>query len=154
MVPPPSKSIFMTLIIDNPTVEQVLQPSEMIKALELAARELANGGAVNAPPYRDFTPRDGKDYGPKFPADGNPTHHMFTSLTGAIAKLDVTADRIDSDIVTYIERDGAVLQRRFPGTPDRKFVAWFSSTAREQANCSPSSMTAISRNSVSQGLAR
>lgn len=121
MSEPPSKAKRMTLIIDNPTVEQVLKPGEIIGALELAARELANGGAINAPPYRVFTPRDGKDYGPKFPAGGHPTHHMFTSLTGAIAGLDVTADRIDSDIVTYIERDGAVLQRRFPGTPDRKF---------------------------------
>lgn len=111
----------MTLIIDNPTVEKILKPSEVINSLELAARELATGGAINAPPYRVFTPRDGKDYGPKFPQGGNPTHHAFTSLTGAIAALDVTADRIDSDIITYVEREGSVLQRRVPGTPDRKF---------------------------------
>ncbi len=57
----------MTLIIDNPTVEKVLKPSEIISSLENAARELALGGAVNAPPYRVFTPREGKDYGSQFP---------------------------------------------------------------------------------------
>ena len=111
----------MTLIIDNPTVEKVLKPSEIISSLENAARELALGGAVNAPPYRVFTPREGKDYGSQFPAGGHPTHHAFTSLCGAIANLDVTADRIDSDIITYVEREGRVHQRRVPGTPDRKF---------------------------------
>lgn len=111
----------MTLIIDNPTVEKVLQPGDIIDALELGARELATGGAINAPPYRVFTPRKESDYGPQFPRGGNPTHHAFTSLTGAIASLDVTADRIDSDIITYLESDGRVNQRRVPGTPDRMF---------------------------------
>ncbi len=40
----------MTLVIDNPTVEKVLKPSEINRVLENAARELASGGAVNAPP--------------------------------------------------------------------------------------------------------
>lgn len=111
----------MTWIIDNAAVEKVLKPAEIIAALEYAARELAVGNAVNAPPYRVLTPRDGKDYGARFPAGGSPTHHAFTSLTGAIAGLDVTADRIDSDIITYLHRAGNVQQRRVPGTPDRKF---------------------------------
>lgn len=111
----------MTMIIDNPTVEQVLTAEGINSSLELAARELATGGAVNAPPYRVFTPREEKDYGPQFPSGGDPAHHAFTSLTGAIAELDVTADRIDSDVITYVERDGRLLQRRVPGTPDRKF---------------------------------
>ena len=46
----------MTLIIDNPTVELVLKPAEVNAALEMAALEIATGGAVNAPPYRVFTP--------------------------------------------------------------------------------------------------
>ena len=99
----------MTLIIDNPTVEKVLKPAEINDALEVAALELATGGAINAPPYRVFTPRDADDYRdhPKFPeGGGNPTHHSYTSLTGAIAKLDVTSDRVDSDIITYFEQDG------------------------------------------------
>ena len=78
----------MTLIIDNPTVEQVLKPSEVNAALEMAALELATGGAINAPPYRVFTPRDPAEYAdhPRFPeGGGESTHHGFTSLTGAIA---------------------------------------------------------------------
>ena len=114
----------MTLIIDNPTVEKVLKPAEINDALEVAALELATGGAINAPPYRVFTPRDADDYRdhPKFPeGGGNPTHHSYTSLTGAIAKLDVTSDRVDSDIITYFEQDGRTLQRRVPGRKDGKF---------------------------------
>ena len=79
----------MTLIIDNPTVEKVLNPSEVNDALELAALELATGGAINAPPYRVFTPRDPDDYRdhPRFPeGGGNPTHHSYTSLSGAICQ--------------------------------------------------------------------
>ena len=113
----------MTLIIDNKAVEKVLKPAEINDALEYAARALAMGEAVNAPPYRVFTPREGSKeiYGPRFPEGGDPTHHAFTSLTGAIAGLDVTAERIDSDIITYFRDNGRVLQRRVPGTPDRKF---------------------------------
>src|SRR5581483_11899976 len=54
-------------------------------------------------------------------AGGQPTHHSFTSLTGAIAKLDVTSDRVDSDIITYFEQDGRTLQRRVPGRKDGQF---------------------------------
>ena len=114
----------MTLIIDNPTVEKVLDPPEVNDALELAARELATGGAVNAPPYRVFTPRDPDEYRghPKFPeGGGDPTHHSYTSLSGAIAELEVTTDRIDSDIITYFEQDGRTLQRRVPGRTDGRF---------------------------------
>ncbi len=68
----------MTLVIDNPTVEKVLTAAAVNGALENAARELATGGAVNAPPYRVFTPREEKDYGAQFPAGGHPTHHAFT----------------------------------------------------------------------------
>src|SRR4029079_17520525 len=113
-----------TLITENPTVEKVLKPAEINDALEVAALELATGGAINAPPYRGFTPRDADDYRvhPKSPEGGvNPTHHSYTSLTGAIAKLDVTSDRVDSDIITYFEQDGRTLQRRVPGCKDARF---------------------------------
>ena len=68
--------------------------------------------------------RDADDYRdhPKFAeGGGDPTHHSYTSLTGAIAKLDVTSDRVDSDIITYFEQDGRTLQRRVPGRKDGKF---------------------------------
>ena len=68
------------LVIDNLTVEQVLTAPEVVDALEHAHKALSTGDAINAPNYRVFTPRDGKDYGPKFPEGGNPTHHAFTSL--------------------------------------------------------------------------
>src|SRR5258705_1440611 len=126
----------MTLIVDNPTVEKVLKPAEINDALEVAALELATGGAINSPPYRVFTPRDADDYRdhPKFPAGGgNPTHHSYTSLTGAIAKLDVTSDRVDSDIITYFEQDGRTLQRRGPGRQEGKIcglIYFYSSRPR------------------------
>ena len=111
----------MTLIIDNKAVEQVLSPSEVIKSLENAAKELATGGAVNSPPYRVFTPRSASEFDDRLPKGAAPIHHAFTSLNGAIANLEVTADRIDSDIITYFENQGRVQQKRIPGTQDRKF---------------------------------
>jgi ornithine cyclodeaminase/alanine dehydrogenase-like protein (mu-crystallin family) len=109
------------LVIDNPTVEKVLTVPEVIDALEECHRALSNGEAINAPNYRVFTPRSGKDYGPRFPEGGHPTHHAFTSLTGSIASIDITSDRVDSDIITYVRREGRLRQIRVPGTKDRKF---------------------------------
>ena len=114
----------MTLVIDNPTIERILKPSEVNDALEMAALEIANGGAVNAPPYRVLTPLNADDYRnhPRFPAvGGDPVHHCFTSLTGAIAKLDVTSDRVDSDVITYFQHGDRLLQRRVPGRTDGYF---------------------------------
>lgn len=111
----------MTLIIDNPTVEQVLTPREAIDALEEAHRELALGRAVNSPPYRVFTPRHREEFGEAFPEGGDPTHHNFTSLTGAIAELDVVCERVNSDFITYLERGGHLREIRVPNTHDRKF---------------------------------
>jgi len=73
-----------------------LTAAEVIDALEECHRALASGQPVNSPPYRVFTPRSAAEYGPQFPEGGEPTHHSFTSLTGAIATLDVTSDRVDS----------------------------------------------------------
>lgn len=111
----------MPLVIDNAAVEQVLRPADVNASMEIAARELALGGAVNSPPYRVLTPRNAQDYGSQFPEGGDPTHHSFTSLTGAIASLGVTADRVDSDIITYLQGGETVRQVRVPGTPDRMF---------------------------------
>ena len=44
------------MIVDNPTVEQVLTTHEVIDALENVHRDLATGQAINSPPYRVFTP--------------------------------------------------------------------------------------------------
>ncbi len=109
------------LVIDNPTVEKVLTVPDVIDALEECHRALASGQAVNAPNYRVFTPRSPEEYGPRFPEGGHPTHHAFTSLTGSIATLDITSDRVDSDIITYVRREGRLRQIRVPGTKDRKF---------------------------------
>lgn len=109
----------MTLIIDNKAVEDVLEPGKIVDALDLAARELAAGRAINSPPYRVLTPRNPADYNA---APGTEVaHHSFTSLSGAIAALNVTSDRIDSDIISY-QRDerGGLRRVRIPGTRDRK----------------------------------
>lgn len=109
----------MTLIIDNPTVEQVLRPDEVVDALEDAQAQLARGQAVNAQPYRLLTPRDAADYGA--PDGTSPAHHAYTSLSGAIATLDVICDRIDSDIIGYVPTDSGPRRVRFPAHPDRKY---------------------------------
>jgi alanine dehydrogenase len=107
----------MTLVLDNPTVEQLLTVDDVLDCLEQAHRDLAVGQAVNAPPYRVFTPRT-KD---EFPEAGDPIHHSYTSLTGAIARWNVVCDRIDSDVIHYVWQDGFLRERRLPASPDRKF---------------------------------
>jgi alanine dehydrogenase len=109
----------MTLIIDNPTVEEILEPAAVIDALEDGHRELAAGRAVNAQPYRVLTPRRAADYG--VAGDVDPAHHALTSLSGAISKLDVACDRVDSDIIGYQTTAEGVRRVRIPASPDRRF---------------------------------
>lgn len=112
----------MTLIIDNAAVEQVLKPAEINDALEAAHVDLAQDRAANSQPYRLLTPVDPADYGDRFPAGGDPAHHSFTSLSGAISRLGVTVDRIDSDIITYVpSAEGGVRRVRVPAHPEGKF---------------------------------
>lgn len=109
----------MTLIVDNPAVERVLRPADVVAALEDAQRALAAGTAVNAQPYRVLTPRDAADYGA--PPGTAPAHHSFTSLSGAIADLDVVADRVDSDVIGYVPTDAGPRRVRFPASRGRRF---------------------------------
>lgn len=104
----------MTLVIDNRAVESVLEPARVVDVLDDATRELGSGGAANAQPYRLLTPREASGY--DAPAGTDVAHHSYTSLTGAIRKLNVVCDRIDSDIICY-QRDGNGYRRvRVPGT--------------------------------------
>ncbi len=110
----------MTLFIDNPTVEKILTVEDCIDALEQGHTELGHGRAINGPKFRIMTPAD-----PSHIEGGtDPLHHVYTSLNGAIAKWNVTCNRVDSDFIHYPEINGLRREVRVPGPPRGMFCGY------------------------------
>lgn len=110
----------MTLFIDNPTVEALLTIEDCMDALEQGHAELGKGQAINGPKFRILTPRDANHI------DGgtDPVHHVYTSLSGAIAKWNISCNRVDSDFIHYPEINGLRREVRVPGPPRGKFCGF------------------------------
>lgn len=110
----------MTLFIDNPTVETLLTVEDCLDALEQGHAELGHGQAINGPKFRILTPRD-----PSHIEGGtDPVHHVYTSLSGAIAKWNISCNRVDSDFIHYPEINGLRREVRAPGPPRGKFCGF------------------------------
>jgi len=110
----------MTLFIDNPAVEEILSVDDVMDALEQGHAELGHGRAINGPKFRIMTPRD-----PAHIEGGTePLHHVYTSLNGAIAMWNVTANRVDSDFIHYPEINGLRREVRLPGPPSGMFCGF------------------------------
>jgi alanine dehydrogenase len=102
----------MTLFVDNPSVEKALTMTECMDALEQAYIELGNGRATIGEIYRILTPQPAT----AIPGATDPVHHVYTSLSGAIAKWNLVANRVDSDFIHYPIIDGRRRQVRLPGS--------------------------------------
>ena len=110
----------MTLFIDNPVVEELLTIEDCMDALEQGHAELGHGRAINGPKFRIMTPREPSH----IPGGTDPVHHVYTSLNGAIAKWNITCNRVDSDFIHYPEINGLRRQVRVPGPPRGKFCGY------------------------------
>ncbi len=110
----------MTLFIDNPTVEQILDVVDIMEALEEGHAELGHGRAINGPKFRIMTPVDPSH----IPGGTYPTHHSYTSLNGAIEKWRITVNRVDSDFIHYPEVNGLKREVRVPGSPRGMFCGF------------------------------
>ena len=101
----------MTLILNNHDVSKALNPAECLTVCEDAYRELGLIRAVNRPTTQSYLPHSI----PK-------STYSFKSVEGGIAKFNVMALRICSDIVKEEEASGTLRLNKLPLAPGGKYV--------------------------------
>jgi alanine dehydrogenase len=95
----------MTLILTNKDVQALVTMDDCIGAMDGAFRALGEKKAINAQPFRVFTPVDAS----KVQADGSNFNYTYTNLVGAIEPLGVTCERLISH-VTYFYSSGGQMR--------------------------------------------
>ena len=101
----------MTLLLSNDDVAELLSMSECMAVLEEAYVELAAGRGVSRIRSDTLTPTTRRErlYGLK-------------TMDGVVPKLGVGAVRINSDILTWPERDGSTRREKVPAAPNERYV--------------------------------
>lgn len=99
------------LVLDNDDVEAVLTMARVLEELEAAYRDLGNGEAINAPRVDTLVPTPGPG-----------TYYGFKTMVGCVPRLGTMALRINSDIITWPERDGKRRREKVPAAPGQRFV--------------------------------
>lgn len=102
---------FMTLILSNDDIEQLLTMSECIDVLEDAYVELNEGRGVNRVRSDCLVPSRGGD-----------AVYSLKSMDGVIPKLGIGAVRIDSDIVTWPKVGNNMRRVKVPAAPNGRYV--------------------------------
>ena len=101
----------MTLILSDDDVVGLLTMKECIAALEEAYKELALGSAFNVPRRDSFMTTSRPD-----------AYYSFKSIIGGLESLGVVAERVNSDMITYPQIDGAHRRVKVPAAPGERYV--------------------------------
>jgi ornithine cyclodeaminase/alanine dehydrogenase-like protein (mu-crystallin family) len=101
----------MTLLLTNEDVDEILTMNECIAALELAYRDIARGAAT--PGGRSVM------VGETGQEDGI---YALKMLGGVVPSLNVSAIRINSDIITWPEAGGVKRRVKMPKAPGGRWV--------------------------------
>jgi ornithine cyclodeaminase/alanine dehydrogenase-like protein (mu-crystallin family) len=99
------------LVLDNDDVEEVLTMDRVVGELEGAYRDLGNGEAINAPRVDTLVPTPGPG-----------TYYGFKTMVGCVPRIGTMALRINSDIITWPERDGKRRREKVPAAPGERYV--------------------------------
>ena len=99
------------LVLDNDDVEEVLSMETVVPELEAAYRDLGNGEAINAPRVDTLVPTPGPG-----------TYYGFKTMVGCVPRVGTMALRINSDIITWPERDGKRRREKVPAAPGDRYV--------------------------------
>jgi len=101
----------MTLLLNDEDTAKVLHMKDCIAALEDAFRDLALGGAVNAP-RRD-----------SFMSSSRPhSYYSFKTIEGGLERIGVMAQRINSDLITHPVIKGTTRREKVPAAPGHRYV--------------------------------
>ncbi len=101
----------MVLVLSDEDVRSLLDMKTCIECVEDAYLELAVGRGVNAPRRETFIPNRDND-----------RYYVFKSMEGAVAKLGVIAQRINSDLLTWPVVDGIRRRVKVPMAPGKRYV--------------------------------
>src|SRR3990170_7819322 len=101
----------MTLVLNDDDVMKLLPMEDCITVLEEAFTDLGRGTTVNAPRRDSFLATSRRD-----------GYYSFKSIEGGLERLGVFAQRINSDYVTYPERDGDFRRVKVPAAPGGRYV--------------------------------
>lgn len=101
----------MALVLNDEDVAQVLNMRDCIAVLEDAFRDLALGGAVNAPRRDSFMVRSPPG-----------AYYSFKTVEGGLERLGVMAQRINSDLITHPVIGGVTRRVKVPAAPGNRYV--------------------------------
>ena len=101
----------MPVLLSNEDVEQILSMDLCLETTERIYREFANGLAVNAP--RCDISVAGEERG---------TFHVFKTMSGCFPGGGVSALRIASDVLHWVERDGVLRKEKIPVAPGPRWL--------------------------------
>ena len=99
------------LVLDNDDVEAALDMERVLAALEPAYDDLGAGRAINAPRIDTLVPTEGPGQ-----------YYGFKTMVGSVPRIGVTALRLNSDILTWPERDGNRRRVKVPAAPGERYV--------------------------------
>lgn len=99
------------LVLDNDDVEEVLTMERVVAELEPTYRDLGNDEAINAPRVDTLVPTPGPG-----------TYYGFKTMVGCVPRIGTMALRINSDIITWPERDGKRRREKVPAAPGERYV--------------------------------
>ena len=101
----------MTLLLSDEDVTRVLTMGECMSALEEAYKDIGAGRAVNAPRRDSFMLTSRPD-----------AYFSFKTMEGGSERLEVMAQRINSDLITHPVVGGAKRRVKVPAAPGGRYV--------------------------------
>jgi alanine dehydrogenase len=102
----------MTLLLTDQDVSELLSMKDCMNALESVFIDTANGGTFNAPRRDSFLVSSKKKN----------AYYSFKTIEGGSERLKVTAQRINSDMITHPEIDGKKRRVKVPAAPGGRYV--------------------------------
>ena len=98
------------LILTNEEIEKILPVGACLDVLEEAYRDLGNGMAATVPRYDVFSPTKPDEF------------YEYKTMSGVLPGRKVAALRLNSSVVKWFEKDGAVRKDKLPVAGGNRYV--------------------------------
>ncbi len=98
------------LILSNEDIEKILPVGACLDVLEEAYRDLGNGMAATVPRYDVFSPTKPNEF------------YEYKTMSGVLPGRNIAALRLNSSVVKWYEKAGAVRKDKLPVAGGDKFV--------------------------------
>lgn len=101
----------MTLLLSNEDVDQALNMSDCLEAMEIAYRDLGEMLGANGIRSEVLTPTSRDD-----------ALHSLLTMSGVVPRFGIGAVRINSDILTWPSFPGGLRRVKVPAAPNNRYV--------------------------------